>query len=99
MPSPRSLMACLTLSLSLLAVSSCAKPAGQLQTYPPAPLLQTKSEPARSIDTLTSAQANNEYWQSVKAWGREGWGQVAALCVWAKERGMPDLSCAPPADP
>jgi hypothetical protein len=64
-----------------------------LQTFPPAHLLGTKSEPARTIETVTSAQANNAYWEGIKAWGREGWGQVAGLCAWAKTRGMTDAPC------
>lgn len=93
MPSLKFPTALLLLSLSLPLVSSCATRGDRLQTFPRAELLQRKSEPVRPVETVTSATADELYDQDVKAWGREGWGRVHAICVWAKERGMAAAPC------
>lgn len=81
------------LSLSLLAVSSCASTGSALQTYPPASLLVVEPSPVPAADILTSAQANRRYQQAKDTWGAKAAAQVHAICVWAKERGMPAAPC------
>jgi hypothetical protein len=64
-----------------------------LQTFPPASLLGAEPKPVPTVEILTSAQANAEHNIRIESWGQKGWDRVKALCVWAKERGAPDLTC------
>lgn len=64
-----------------------------MQTYPPVGLLATEPAPAPTIEILTSAQANQAYQTAKDGWGQRAAAQVHAICVWAKERGMPDAPC------
>lgn len=93
MLSRKCLMACLTLSLCGLVVSSCNSTASALQTYPPVSLLKAQPVPAPTIDILTSSQANAAYQRKKDAWGQTGWDTVHAICVWAKERGLKEAPC------
>lgn len=93
MRSLKSLTLCLMLSLSLPLVSSCAKPALALQTFPRVDLLVQEPRPVPTIDTVISAQANQAHQRAKDTWGQAGWDRVKAICVWAKERGMPEAPC------
>lgn len=93
MRSRKSLTLCLILLLSPLGASGCAKPASALQTYPRADLLGAEPKPVPTIDILTSAEANARHNIAIETWGQAGWDRVKAICVWAKERGMPAAPC------
>ena len=82
-----------TLLAFALAVSSCAKPAGMLQTFPPASQLQVSPEPVPPVEIVTSTQARDRFWSDIRDWARTGWSQVRGVCTWARERGMPDAPC------
>jgi len=93
MRSLKSLTLCLMLSLSLPLVASCSKPALALQTFPRAELLLPDPRPVPTVEIVTSAQANEAHQRAKDTWGQAGWDRVKAICVWAKERGMPAAPC------
>jgi hypothetical protein len=64
-----------------------------LQTYPPASLLGVDPKPVPSPDIVTSAAANARYSIALETWGETLRSKLAGVCVWAKERGMPDAPC------
>ncbi|MDH7640454.1 hypothetical protein [Sphingomonas oryzagri] len=37
---------------------------------------------------ITDDHASAAYGSEVEAWGKRGWGQVAAMCRWASDHGM-----------
>lgn len=63
--------------------------------FPPRAELIVEPKPVPPADIVTSAQAAANYDIAVEGWGDRGWRQIARLCRWAEEMGMPDISCPP----
>ena len=99
-PLRRSLMlACLTGSVLVLALSSCDRPESAGVRAPPAADLAIEAEPQLDAAALAlgssneSAAALDDYDIAHAAWGRRGWDQVTRLCRWFKDAGAPTLDC------
>lgn len=95
-------MRCLMLPLllvSALALASCSASRVPLlpPSAPPVADLTVEPEPPLGVEALTSEAAYERWNDSIRAWGRKGWDQVARLCRWHGTRGA-ELSCPPPID-
>lgn len=69
---------------------------------PPADDLKVEAEPLYPIEALgagpEAADAEDQWWNEVLAWGRTGWGNVARICRWSRDLGkeVPAEWCDPP---
>ena len=94
MSSPKRLIACLMLLGLPLAVSACAAPTAVIRPlFPPSADLQVEPKPVPPADIVTSAQAAAQYDIALEAHGDRVWLQVARLCRWFREQGMPGIVC------
>lgn len=67
---------------------------------PPAADLVVEAEPQLDMGAVLndSAAALDEYDIEHASWGRRGWAQVARLCRWVRDIGLPTPVCDPPTE-
>lgn len=83
--------------LASLSVAGACSPQVRVQPiYPPPADLQVEPKPVPPADIVTSAQAAAQYDIALEAHGDRGWLQVARLCRWFRENGMPGIVCPAP---
>ena len=75
------------------AVLACSPQVRVQPIYPPLADLQVEPKPVPPADIVTSAQAAAAYDIALEAHGDRGWLQVARLCRWFREQGMPGIVC------
>lgn len=86
----------LLIAASLAIVSGCSATGSTQAAFPSAADLMVKPRPVADPAGLTSEAALDRYETDLEVWGEDGWLQVARLCRFFDEIGMPNLDCPPP---
>jgi hypothetical protein len=92
------MLACLIASALAPALSSCGRPESAGSKAPPAADLIVEAEPQLDMNAVSedSAAALDDYDTAHASWGRRGWAQVARICRFFRDLGMPTPDCDPP---